>query len=436
MADHFSKLYNKTSRQLKHDIAASIVICGAGVGLAGAAFFLIGATFDRAVLGTFNLSYFFFIITGQIAAFGIQNAALYYVPLVTDNIAAKCRVGTTVILLVALVSPCISICLYFSSDFFSILFSIPQLNYALKVVACACPLFALNKVILNYLNGLQKILAYSIFSGLRIIILCLCIIAAVLKGIDSDHLALVFPVTEAILATIMFIYCLKCHLFALPHLDLGTIGETLKFGFKSLPIGIIHEVNTRVDVVMLGFFLTESSIGIYTLPAITIESILLIGYTVRRSMDPILTRLFSTGNMNEISKIIRFCTTKGVLASAALTTLASAAFCVVVTYIPSLSEYTESMIYLVYLAPGAIIWGALLPVSGFFIQTGSPQVQTFLIATQITLNATLNAILIPWLGTQGAAMGTGSSLLLFSALFVFLLKRALHPSSKGPTRSK
>ena len=61
-----------------------------------------------------------------------------------------------------------------------------------------------------------------------------------------------------------------------------------KFGTKGLAAGLFTEVNSRVDVLMIGFFLSDRATGIYSFAAMLVDGVYHVLAMVRINFNPIL----------------------------------------------------------------------------------------------------------------------------------------------------
>ena len=63
---------------------------------------------------------------------------------------------------------------------------------------------------------------------------------------------------------------------------------------------VLSELNSRIDVLSIGYFLSDSMVGIYSYAAILSEGIAQISMVMRRNIDPIIGSCFSLKNFSQI----------------------------------------------------------------------------------------------------------------------------------------
>ena len=61
----------------------------------------------------------------------------------------------------------------------------------------------------------------------------------------------------------------------------------LVFGFRGLGAGMFAEFNSRVDVLVIGFFLEDRAVGIYSFAAMLVDGIYHVLAMIRINFNPI-----------------------------------------------------------------------------------------------------------------------------------------------------
>ena len=418
--------FNKTFSQLRRDIIAGLAMVLMLVLFGILLLFGVAYYYSPSIVGVFNQAYTVLIISSQVATLGIQNAVLYYIPTVLGEKSKVSQTLSTSLSLVLISGFSFSAAVFLLSSPLAHFFSSPGLAIALKFLAPALIFLPANKILLNALNGLQFMVCYAVFSVTRIGLLLLFLTISIFLNISGEKLPFIFFLSECPLFFILVIFIHKKGYPLLTKIRKNNSSFLIKFGLKSMWIGMLHEVNTRVDIIMLSYFLVDKMVGIYSLPAVVMESILLASYSVRRNFDPIISRLSVFQKYEEFCRFIRTVIKYSFMGSATLGIIAIFSYQISLTHFPALSEYKDSELLLVILMAGGIFWSAIVPVSGIFIQIGQPGKQTFLIGTQVTINIVVNVICIPIFGLTGAAAATATTYIITTSMFLFLLYNS-HP---------
>ena len=131
------------------------------------------------------------------------------------------------------------------------------------VVTPAIFFFSINKVLLlGIINGMGRMRAFSIYQIIRYLGLIFSLLF-IRISLDGSNLPIIFFTSEIFLFIILIVdvtynyrwISLKLYEWSKDH---------LLFGFKSLLSSFFIEMNTRIDIFMLGIFLSDQLVGIYS----------------------------------------------------------------------------------------------------------------------------------------------------------------------------
>lgn len=64
-------------------------------------------------------------------------------------------------------------------------------------------------------------------------------------------------------------------------------------------------MNIRVDVLMLGYFMSDKVVGIYNFASTVAEAFAQLSNVIRQNVDPIVGKCFAEGNREKIREIAR-----------------------------------------------------------------------------------------------------------------------------------
>jgi O-antigen/teichoic acid export membrane protein len=197
----------------------------------------------------------------------------------------------------------------------------------------------------------------------------------------------------------------------------------ISFGLRSFLSGALSELNTRVDVLMLGFFVSDGIVGIYSLAAIFAEGFNQLPHIVRNNLDPLLGRRFADGDLSRVEeyarKIRRFFWPAMALAGL----VAIAVYSWLLRIFFGASEFAASGSVFAILILGVVLSSGYRPFVGILLQGGRPATYTLLVTVIVTVNLLGNIALIPHLGMNGAAIATSAALACEAALIMLLSRR-------------
>src|SRR5215467_11217910 len=155
--------------------------------------------YDAAALGIFNQVFAVYIFGSQIATLGVQFSVLRYMAqfsheramygaILCSGLAIAAGVAAIVVALTLVIFLSAGRWVYSPAVADSVMFMLPGLW---------C--FALNKVFLNALNGLQHNRLFAAFTALRYVLMSAGIIAATAAGLPDYQLSVILSASEALL---------------------------------------------------------------------------------------------------------------------------------------------------------------------------------------------------------------------------------------------
>ena len=396
----------------------SIVIIGAG-GLS--LNYLIAYSFSSTGLGVFNQIYAFFVIFGQFAAVGIHYSVLKSVAK-EDKISEQAVIIGAAVMFALPIGVSVSAIVFLSSGWIGVFFESALVGEGILYASLGLTFFAVNKILLSALNGRRDMVEFAVFQALRVI--ALLVGGVVLATVDANIAALgyLFLFSESILLICLVIVFFKRGLLALGGNTRTWIRHHSIFGMKSVVGGFLAESQIRIDVIMLGFFVSDSLVGIYSLASTLGEGFFNLLVVVRNNVNPVLVRLFRSGEVEAVKK----------LAIKIQLLIYPAAFLVgglVVVLFPVFIElffydsgYGEAIDVLAVLIFGFAIYSGFLPFDFALLQLDRPSMHTIFMGCVTITNIFLNVILIPQLGIFGAAIATATTYLVT----IFYLNFIMH----------
>ena len=410
---------NKFNRDVLWNIG-SLGILGAG-GLC--INFIIIACRGPEALGVFNQVFAFYIIISQVAVGGLQFSALKHCSHAQDNPDECARIAASALMLVAGAACPICIVLFACRHLIGSMLESPPVAFGLTLAIPGMFLFSLNKVLLMVLNGLRHMRAFAVFQSLRFVLILSGVGILIFCSYPAGFLPLSLSAAELLLFVLLLLY-INIRLFIL---RISAAPETaawfrrhLSFGFRGFLSGVLIEMNTRIDVLMLGYFMSDAMVGIYSFASTFAEGFAQLTTVIRQNVDPIVGKCFADGNREKIRDIARKVRTTFfpimLILGGALTALFP--LLLIITGTPAGSWGVFAI-----LTGGIVIASGYNPFIALIMQGGRPGTFTLLIAGTVMSNIVLNYCLIPVLGIYGAASATAFVYVLEACMVILLAKR-------------
>lgn len=384
---------------------------------------LITYFYDAAALGVFNSTLAWYSVLSQITTWGIHMSVLKLIPEYKGNCEEQNKIVCTALLEVLLIS--VIAVMVIESILPHTITDNRQLLESMQLAMLGLPIFSLNKVILNYLNGLSEMKVYAVFQSMRYLAIVVSISMVGIRGGNNVWLSFSFAEAEIVVFITALIYLVYRKLIKV-KVSAGYLKEHIRFGTHILPANMVAELNTKVDIICLGLVLRDDYlIGIYSFAILFVEGFYQLYFIVRRSINPKITECHIENNLHQGIENINVNLKKyhKVLSPAAL-------FMIVLGYymiccILGHREYIVGLKFLVIICVAIVISGRKIIFGNIFAQTGFPVYESVINIITVASNFFLNLLLISFWGLLGAAVATAISHLLFGLLMHYCARQKL-----------
>jgi O-antigen/teichoic acid export membrane protein len=215
--------------------------------------------------------------------------------------------------------------------------------------------------------------------------------------------------------------------------DFEKINLKKYFSFSSplLFIGLLYFLISHIDILMIGYFLESSDVGIYSVAIRIAGMAVFILSATNTIFGPTISELTEKDQFNTLERLLKSITK--IIFAFSLNFL----FFVIIYNQEILTifgeEYIVGGVVLMILTFGQFINAAVGPTGTILIMSGKQNYEVFNSIAICTLNIILNILLIPRMGISGAAVATASSIVIiniFKVLEVFVLYK-FHPYKKS-----
>jgi len=398
---------------------AMLALSGAGMNL------IIAFGYGSAALGLFNLTFAIYILASQLAVLGAHYAALYYVSINADNEDGKYAAGAALICGLTS-SALVSLAVYAGRRFLAALMSAPELAGSVALASAGLIFFSLNKISMNILNAHNQIKRYALGNIARYGGLLLGLLALTAFACPAWSLAAALPCAELCAAVWLGLNIRRYVAWRLPPraLKLWT-PRVCGYGLRASAVGVVSEFNTRVDILILGCFVSNAAVGLYSFAALLAEGLAQLPLLGRIYNDPLIARLWAAQRLEELRRLIRRTRLFWWVGMAGLCAFAYALYEPILALLPRGAEYLAARPVFGLLLCGVALSAGYVPLSGLLQQTGCPGWQSLQVAGVFLVNLAGNLVLIPFWGLHGAAVGLSLSQIGMIFILRALVRRAL-----------
>jgi O-antigen/teichoic acid export membrane protein len=290
------------------------------------------------------------------------------------------------------------------------------MSKTLKIVSPALIFFSLNKVLLSFVNGQERLKLFAIGNILRYIFMLASLLLLIyFKRVISD-IAYIFLIAEILVTVYCIGITIKSIKFSNINLIIVKSVNHIKFGARALLSGISVELNSRADVVILGIFTSDSIVGVYSFFALVAEGLYNIFVVIKNIFNPKITKFIKQKDSIALKTLIKKIQKIVYPSSFAIALIVSIGIYVIVSVIPDSNLYYENFAVLIILISSIVIISGVIPFEIILTLGGRPGLQSIQTFITLAFNVILNFILIPYFGALGAALATASSYIIGAIL--------------------
>lgn len=379
---------------------------------------LIAKFYDATALGVFNQVYSIYILFSQLAVFGIHLSILRYVPEFEENDSSVDLILFSALVIVTVNASVITIFYYSLKNLFAYVLDSPSVGKAIGYALPGLIFFAMNKVLLAHHNARRNMKAYAVFQSLRYVFLLVALVVLIFFEFGAVTVSSIFPAAEILLFLVLLAFSAREIKFNFSQDVVLWSRKHFMFGSKAVVGNTLIDVNTRIDVLMLGIFVSDRIVGVYSFAAMLADGFYQLPVVLRTNFTPLIAG-YKVGrdteglekDLNQVKILFyKFLVPIGI----------GSIFCfpLIIMIFNFTAEFAAGWAIFAILIGGILLAAGYLPFQLLFNQLGHPGHQTLFLSLIFITNVCLNAALIPIFGIYGAAMATATA----CASQVFYLK--------------
>ncbi|NPV05205.1 MAG: oligosaccharide flippase family protein [Syntrophaceae bacterium] len=414
-------LQHKLTTDIAWSMGSLVILAASGILIN----LIIAAFRDASALGAFNQAYAIYIVASQIAVFGLHYSVLRHAALYDRDAEERSRLLVNASAWSLLLGVSAAAMVFTAAPLFGWILDSDSVKAATANAALGLTLFPLNKVLLGYLNGLRLMKAFALLQSTRYILVMLWVTAVAASPWPFEICTLGFFVAESVTALGVCLYLRRCGMFPVLRFDSGWTRKHFIFGGKSLLSGIFVELNSRIDVLLVGLFLPDREVGIYSFAAMLVDGLFHVLAFVRINYNPVLVGYIRDREWEGARKLLRQTRTYLLPSAAGVALCVAAAFWVLTTYFVPGKDLHLGLVPLSILLAGLTIISAFIPFDNLMLVSGHPGLQTLQHLTLVVSSIGFNIALIPLLGISGAAFGTALGYVFGVSALLCLANRML-----------
>ncbi len=182
------------------------------------------------------------------------------------------------------------------------------------------------------------------------------------------------------------------------HFTMAESREIIKFGIFPMLALLMTTLNYRVDIIMLKQFVTRAEVGVYSVGVMLAERVWMIPDALKEVM---ISNLTKGKDHREVSFVIRVCNTVCIFVVAGIVALGQPFINIFFG-----EEYSKAYLITIIILIGVVFMIYYKMVGSYNIVHGKQKENLLYLSIAVVTNVIANLILIPQMGTYGAAVAS------------------------------
>ncbi len=378
--------------------------------------FVIAGWWGSSALGVFNLVTMAVFCLAILGAGGLQFAVLRAVAEVSGDPARVAAVVVGALVPnVVLAGAAAALCVALRGPIGALLDS-PAVAEGMLWAAPGVFCFSINKVLFGVVNGLQRMRAFAVYTSLRYLLLAASLGIAAAAALPGAQLAIVWTITEGVLLLVLVGEVLSTVALRRGRGWVAQARAHLHYGARGVVATLGQEVNSKLDVWMLGVALPENQVGIYALASTMYEGLLQISVVLQNNVNPLLARSLAVGDARGVELLVRRMRRWLVPATVGICALAALLYPHVIPWLVGDASFGEASVPFAILMVGTVLASPNLPFASLLLMAARPGWHTLYVLATVGTAFVADLALIPSMGASGVAVGTAIGLLASSLL--------------------
>ncbi|ADT85093.1 flippase [Thermococcus barophilus] len=395
---------------------------------------IIGRHFSSEEYGIYNLTLSIFTLSLLLATLGFQSGVPREISYYSEKSPSKVdKLISTALIIIMATSVLVSLVLVINAENIAGIFKNERLISPLRVISLALPFSALSVTITAISRGFGRVKEQICFQNIFYpTILLILIVVVILRQYPFNYVFWAYVGANYLTFLALFILIWKIKLVKIGLLFDSKLGkELLLFSIPLLLSSILGFVMTWIDTLMIGYYLSATSVGVYNAAAPIAKLLPVILNSVAFLYVPVASKLYAQNRVNDLAKIYQSLTRLVFFFTFPV-------FVIVLLYPETIlgyvfgSKYITATPALRILAVGFIVH-VLFGLNGMsLVIIGKTTLNLVGELTAVLVNVILNILLIPKYYLIGAAIATTFSYILANLVRSFWLYRLLkiHPFTR------
>lgn len=418
---------NPNQKEIILKALTSLLLRGGGYGFGFLFIWLIAQNLGPSVQGVFAIAFLFLSVGAMIGKFGLSTAIVKWIAS-NSNIEDRRKIIKKCLLLAFLFSAVCGILIFAVAPLIAGLYDKPNIISSIRIAAITIPIFAIMEVGSSVFKGTKQIPIFSIYFDFLKFLFPAVVFFILYFWLGKTATEL--PIFSYFIGYSILLVLILIHLqlrFGFLRSGNNTYkkmpnGKTmLSESYPMLMASSIVMIMGWSDVFILGFFVNEDDIGIYS-TAVRIATLVSFTYSaIAAIMTPKIAEYYYQKKQNDLKATIAF-STKLMFFCGLPIFLILFGFSEFFLSIFG-EEYTEGATVLKILLLAQFTNVLTGPVGPIFQMTGGQKILQRFLFIALLINIVVSFILVLFYKTEGVAIGSALGMVSWNLLGAIYLKK-------------
>jgi O-antigen/teichoic acid export membrane protein len=184
------------------------------------------------------------------------------------------------------------------------------------------------------------------------------------------------------------------------------VKKHLDYSMRGIVSTLGYELNSKLDVWLLGVVMSDERVGIYSLASVLAEGVIQLAVVVQNNINPTIARAVAAGKLDEFHDLVARTRRWFVPGLAGICVISAVCFPFVIPFVIGDAAFADGAPSFAVLVAGIALSGPWLPFNSILLMAARPGWNTIYVMFVISFNFAGNVLLIPRMGMEGAATAT------------------------------
>jgi O-antigen/teichoic acid export membrane protein len=378
--------------------------------------FVIGRLWGPAALGSFNQVTTAYFVLGAFGAVGINFSVLRAVAEAPEDRPRVSAVVAGGLLPSVLLAALVTALFLAIRSWVARLLGSEAVAVGMSWAAPGLFCFIVNKLLLGVVNGLSRMRAYAVYTSLRYVLIAVGLAIAWGLDLPAEALPGIWSFSEGLLFLVLLVELATTVSLRRPAGWAGWLGQHLSYGFRGFAAVLLFEINSRLDIWMLGPGFSDSMVGVYSMAASMAEGASQLAVVLQVNVNPEMAAHLAAGRPSDVQALVGRTRRWFVPLMAALSLAAVLLYPIVIPWLTGHAEFGLGAMPFALLMAGLVVSAPWLPFNQILLMGARPGWHTLYVTVGVATNVLGCLLLIPRHGLVGAALSAAAALLISSLL--------------------